>query len=150
MVTGTTLGWDWKVRCILSVYNILVYWFWNEYGEGWAEGIVTLGQGDRSGQVFVCECTSVCQHIVPGQQGASQGISVTFSLSIPSVSIHFPVPPVPSPISHQWAACSSKRRYAYFVASAPTNTEVGGFIHELRWDSVQTLVRNNINASCVL
>lgn len=36
------------------------------------KGSVTLGQGDRSGQVCVCERTLVCQRFVPGQQVASQ------------------------------------------------------------------------------
>lgn len=151
MVTGTTLGWDWKVRCILAVCNLLVHWFWNEYGEGWAEGTVTLGQGDRSGQVCVCVSVHLCvSTLCQDSRGLVRGYqwpSLYPSPLCPSISLS---PPVPTPISHQWAVCPSIRSHAYFVASAPTNTDVGGFIHELRWDSVQTLVRNNINASCVL
>lgn len=67
----------------LSVCDFLVSWLWNEYGRVRAEGSVTLGQGDRSGQVCVCERTPVCQRFVPGQQVASQRTSVTFSLSLP-------------------------------------------------------------------
>lgn len=134
-------GWDLKVICTLSVYNFLVLWYWNEYGGGWAEGTVTLGQGDRSGQVCVCECTSVCQHIVPGQQETSQRISVTFSLSIPSVQ-PFLCPPVPIHITHQWVGCPSITSISYFRI---TNKNRCGIIHELHWDSVLTLVRNNIH-----
>lgn len=150
MVSGTTLGWDRKVNCISSVYNLLVHWFWNEYGGGWAEGTVTLGQGDRSRQVCVCECTSVCQHIVPGQQGASQRISVTFSLSIPSVSIRFSVPPSSYSDQSSVSSLSQHNKPCLFWSKHTNKHRCGCFIHELHWDSVLTLVRNNINVSCVL
>lgn len=84
----------------LSVCDFMVSWLWNEYGGVRAEGSVTLGQGDRSGQVCVCECTPVCQRFVPGQQVASQRTSVTFSLSLPLPSSHCPSLPLsPSPTS---------------------------------------------------
>lgn len=120
----------------LSVCDFLVSWLWNEYGRVRAEGSVTLGQGDRSGQVCVCERTPVCQRFVPGQQVASQRTSVTFSLSLPlPFSLCPSLPLSPSPNSSNLVASAlamHNKSWAHWGDEhAHKNTGVGGLFMNL-------------------
>lgn len=120
----------------LSVASCL----WYEYGEARAEGSVTLGQGDRSGQVWLCEYTLVCQRFVPGQQVASQRTSVTFSLSLPQLSFLCPSLPVSlSPhSSHLLASTLSLHNKSRAHSEDEYIHRCGWFIHELVLDAVFT------------
>lgn len=119
----------------LSVCNFLESWLGNEYGGVRAEGSVTLGQGDRSGQVCVCERTPVCQRFVPGQQVASQRTSVTFSLSLPLPSSLCPSLPLsPSPnSSHPLVSTLSlhNKSWSHWKEERTQKHRCGWFIHEL-------------------
>lgn len=120
----------------------LVSWLWYEYGGVRAEGSVTLGQGDRSGQVCVCERTPACQRFVPGQQVASQRTSVTFSLSLPLPSSLCPSLPLsPSPnSSHPVASGLSlhNKSQTHWEDEHIHKHRCGWFIHEVVWDAVLT------------
>lgn len=141
--------WDWIWRSDGIIYTpthtvceFLVSWLWYEYGGVGAEGSVTLGQGDRSGQVCVCECTAVCQRFVPGQQVASQRTSVTFSLYLPqpcSFCPSFPLSPSPNS-SHLVVSTLSlyNKSWAHWEDEHICRHRCGWFIHELVWDAVLT------------
>lgn len=118
-----------------TVSNFLEFWLGNEYGGVRAEGSVTLGQGDTSGQVCVCERTLVCQRFVPGQQVASQRTSVTFYLFLPLPFSLCPSPPsvLKSQIFSPTQECSVSAQQVWVILdwSACIDTGVGGLFMNL-------------------
>lgn len=103
--------------------NFVVLWLRNEYGAGNTGGSVTLGQGDRSGQVWVC-VSILCQDsrwLVKEYQWPSPYPSPpTYCLwLVPKSLVQTPASELPH--SH-W-----KKEHKY---------RCGWFIHELGWESV--------------
>lgn len=89
------------------------------------------GQGDRSGQVCVCERTPVCQRFVPGQQVASGRTSVTFFLSLLSLSVSPKVPKFISPDARSLRKQTNLRHVEKTNTHTHTNHRCGWFIHEV-------------------
>lgn len=117
---------------------------------------VTLGQGDRSGQVCVCVCarTLLCQRFVPGQQVASQRTSMTFSLSLPHLLLPLSMSPVPNTrfisLGSEDRLCTTSYRHSQMMNTHIPMRRCGWFIHGPARCCFDTVLLNNVNVLHVI